>query len=363
MRVLLVIPTLCGGGAERVFTTLARHIDRQRFQVTLAVVDMQDAVLRQELPADLELVDLGARRVRYALPRIVGLIRRRKPDVVLSTLGHLNVALAMVRLVLPRGVRTIAREATIVSQVIPRYRFPRVWALLYRLFYRLHDHVICQSQGMYDDLVAHYRLPRNKTSIIHNPVDVERIRKRAGEPVPGYAVPAGRTLFVAAGRLTYEKGFDLLIEAVRLLADRSIVVVLLGEGPEESALRRQAEAAGVADQVVFAGFQTNPYAWYAKADAFVLSSRYEGFPNVVLEALACGTPVIAMPAPGGTAEILQRASDCVLAEAVTARALADALRAWLRSSRRRVGPEATKPYEIGRIVGEYEALLDRFRPQ
>jgi glycosyltransferase involved in cell wall biosynthesis len=358
MHVLLVIPTLRGGGAERVFATLARCLDRARFKVTLAVVDMQGAVLRDDLPPDLELVDLGATRVRYALPRLVSLIRRSKPDVVLSTLGHLNVALAMARFVLPKGVRTLARETIVVSHGIRRYRFHLIWAMLYRLFYRLHDHVICQSHDMYDDLVRNFRLPPQQASVIHNPVDVERIRDKARRSQPAIELAPGRTLLVAAGRLDYQKGFDLLIEAIRLLDDRSVTVAVLGEGAAKAQLQQQAERSGVSDQVVFAGFQDNPYAWYARADAFVLSSRYEGFPNVVLEALACGTPVIATPAPGGALEILQDKAGCVVAKSITAHALAAAIEAWLRSPRNRVGDEVVAPYEVGRIVSQYEALLE-----
>ena len=161
-----------------------------------------------------------------------------------------------------------------------------------------------------------------RSVIIHNPVDMEKIRNSVGAPVDHPAFRAGGTVLVAAGRLEHEKGFDLLIEAMALLPDTRVQVVILGEGRLESELRALARKHGLDGRVHFAGFQKNPFAWFAKADAFVLSSRYEGFPNVVLEALACGTPVISTPAPGGIRELLgwpnrmrtrlghQRASAC-----------------------------------------------------
>ena len=111
--------------------------------------------------------------------------------------------------------------------------------------------------------------------------------------------------FVAAGRLTSVKGFDLMIEAIAMLNDLHIHLDILGEGILYNELKQQIQTCGVEDKVSLVGFQQNPYAWFSSADGFLLSSRYEAFPNVVLEALTCGTPVIAMPAPYGIKEITQ----------------------------------------------------------
>ena len=134
-RLLFLIPTLTGGGAERVVVTLLQHLDRTRFELALAVVDTRDAAFRDQVPADVEFIDLGCRRVRQALPKLVRLLWWRRPDVVMSTLGHLNLALAIVRPLLPGGTRYVARETTIVSQGLTEYSRPRLWAWAYRRFY------------------------------------------------------------------------------------------------------------------------------------------------------------------------------------------------------------------------------------
>lgn len=357
-HVLLLIPTLGGGGAERFVATMAKHLNRERFRITLAVIDSRDAVFREEIPSDVEFIDLAAPRLRYALPRIVALSRRLQPDVVFSTLGHLNLALAMVRPWLPRLSRTIARETIVVSYGLERYRLRAVWALLYRLFYRRHDHIVCQSRDMHDDLVQHFHLPRRKALVIHNPVDLERIRRLSSQPAALPSIPTEAVRLIAAGRLDHQKGFDILIEAIWRLQDGSVHLTLLGSGPQEEELRRQIACRGLADRIHVVGFQRNPYAWFAKADAFVLSSRYEGFPNVVLEALACGTPVVATPAPGGTLEILKGIDGCVLADSIDAEALARAIRSWLDRPRSRIAEAVLEPYRIERIIGAYESLFD-----
>ena len=127
-RVLFLIPTLTGGGAERVVVTLLQHLDRDRFDLALAVVDTRHAAFRDQVPSDVEFIDLGCRRVRHALPKLIRLLWRRRPDVVLSTLGHLNLALAIVRPMLPAGVRYLARETTVVSMGILEYSRPQLWA-------------------------------------------------------------------------------------------------------------------------------------------------------------------------------------------------------------------------------------------
>ena len=154
-----------------------------------------------------------------------------------------------------------------------------------------------------------------------------------------------------------EKGFDLLIEAAAMLRNRHVRFDILGEGPLLDDLKQLAQLKGVDKQVRFVGFQSNPYAWFARADGFVLSSRYEGFPNVVLEALTCGAPVIATPAPGGIREILDDMPECLLANDVSAEALAKAVSDWRAGSRKRVPDTAIKPYGLERIIGQYEAVL------
>ncbi|MCX7901002.1 MAG: glycosyltransferase [Burkholderiaceae bacterium] len=304
-RVLFLIPTLRGGGAERVMTTLLKHLDRGLFELTLGVVDTRDAAYRDDIPHDVTIIDFRCRRVRHALPRVIRCIWSLRPHVVFSTLGHLNLALAVLRPFFPPATRLIARETIVVSYGLRSHAWTGLWALGYRWFYRRIDHLVCQSQDMRDDLVAGFGFPAHKATVINNPVDVEAIRKLATVAPQGGLFLGPRAgdaslRLVAAGRLCHQKGFDLLIRALARLGDPRVRLSLLGEGPLEGQLRELAADLGVRGQVDFVGFVKNPSPFFAAADAFVLSSRYEGFPNVVLEALACGTPVIATPAPGAS---------------------------------------------------------------
>ncbi len=356
-HVLFVVPSLQGGGAERVMVTLLRHLDRSRFRLSLAVVDMRDAAYAADLPADVELIDLNCRRVRHALPKIVSLVRRMRPQVVFSTLGHLNLALAIFRVFLPNDVRYVAREATVVSQLPGTHAIPRWWFPAYRRFYARFDAIVCQSVAMQEDLVRYFRIPQVRTVVINNPVDVEWIRTLADAP-EGLVSPAGESCalaLVAAGSLTHVKGYDLLLEALAMCLDMPFHLTILGDGPLRGELERLAEARGLASRIRFVGFKANPYAYFRTADALVLSSRFEGFPNVVLESLACGTPVVASPCPGGVSEILGSVAGCVLADDCSVAALAQALRRFVPG--RRIGPEVLGPYAVAGIVARYEQVI------
>ncbi len=215
---------------------------------------------------------------------------------------------------------------------------------------------------MRNDLVTNLSIPASKNTTINNPLGIEKIRRLAFCPADSSLGLESRLeddhslRLIAAGRLTRQKGFDLLIEAVVLSGLKQLRVTVLGEGPLRGTLEALAKAQGVEDQVRFIGFQKNPYALMARADAFVLSSRYEGFPNAMLEALACGTPVIATPAPGGLGEIAQPVQGVQLAAAVSAEALATELQKFARNEPAAAQIDLER-FHAGKIARKYERVL------
>jgi glycosyltransferase involved in cell wall biosynthesis len=354
-RILFLLPSLTGGGAERVFTTLLRHLDRTRFEPHLALLQAQGAYMA-DIPQDVPIHDLKVSRVRYALPKIMRLIWKMRPQTILATMGHLNIALISAKPFFPPDTKLLVREAVIPSALFREERKNiRLWGWLYRNFYKRADKVVCLSDSMVSDLVENFSIPREKLVRIYNPVDTGKVRESAqtgSNPFNG----TGPHL-VAAGRICRQKGFDVLIDAMPAVLQRfpDAQVVILGEGPLEAELREQARSLGLQEKVIFLGFQANPWLYLKHADVFVLPSRYEGLPNVLLEALALGTPVVVSDCPGGIREI----RDCVKQMAVVPPenpgALAEAIITVCSSPAHAI--ESLGRFDLQQVVAEYSNIF------
>lgn len=354
-RIMFILPSLGGGGAERVVLTLLRHLDRTRFQPCLVVVGGGEMAYMQELPSDIEIMDLGCTRVRHAVLRLFLLIRQRRPDLVFTTLGHLNALLALLIPLLPSRMAFVAREAVIAQEVIKRSRVPWFWRWAYRRLYPRFDRVVSQSGFMKESLLSEFGLAADRVVVINNPLDLARIRALAGGMrAPGRHRPLR---LVAAGRLVWQKGFDLLIDAMAMLVDFDVTLSILGEGPMRECLQQRIVDLGLQERVRLVGFVANPYREFVSSDALVLSSRYEAFPNVLLESLACGLPVIAAPAMGGIHEMAATLPSIFLAKEVSSDALAEAIRQWMASTDETVLARSVERYSAPSIVHQYEAVF------
>jgi glycosyltransferase involved in cell wall biosynthesis len=326
-RVLFLVPSFTGGGggAERLVANVLRHLDHSRFDCHLALAQSSAACL-ENLPTSVRLHCLGVARMRYALPGIVRLVRRVKPQTILSTASHLNMLLIMAKPFLPAGTRLLLSEVTTPTAFVAKdTQHPRLWRWLYRSIYPRADKVICLSDSILKELVEEFNVPWEKLVRIYSPVDVEWMRQLA-ETAGNPFYDSGPHL-VAAGRLRREKGFDLLLEAMPavLLQFPTARLAILGEGPLEAELREQARRLGVAESVEFSGYRQDPWSYFKHADLFLLPSRFEGLPNVVLEALALGTTVVAFDCVGGMREIQESCERLVLVAPENPGALADAV--------------------------------------
>jgi glycosyltransferase involved in cell wall biosynthesis len=352
-RVLFTIPTLEGGGAERVLATLLRHLDRARFDLHLALVEARGPYLA-DLPADVPVHPLGGRDP-LAFLRLLALIRRLRPDVVFSSLTFYSTLVLLLSPFCPRGTRFVARENNLPTVHVPRMPYGWLRRRLYAPAHRRAWRVVCQTEEMADD-VTRAGVGRDRTVVIPNPIDLRAVAARAEEPSP-YA--AGERPVVGAGRLVPAKGFDLLLEAFAQVAPGrpNVRLHLLGDGPERPALERRAAELGLAGRVAFEGFKGNPYPYLRHAELFVLPSRYEGFPNVVLESLALGTPVAAFACPGGSA--VRDGENGWLAPPEDVAALAQRIGAALDAPplpRDRVA-DSVAGHDVGRVIARFEALL------
>lgn len=308
-RVLFLLPSLSGGGAERIVTTLLNNLDREQFELHLGLA-LADDTYRDLLPSDVPVHDLRSSRVRFALPQLLHLIRKIKPDTVFATLDHLNLAVLLLRPLIPRSTRVVIRPTSVLAESVKQFRWPALILFLYRKLLPRADRIICQSDHMQHELARLLGRSENLKRI-YNPVDISAVRKqtRCGDnPFKNHG-PGPH--IVAAGRIAPQKQFDRIVAQLPrwLEEDPNTHLWILGTGPDKGRLEKQARDLGVSSIVHFPGFQPAPGRWFHHADLFVLASVHDALPNVLLEALASGCPSLVKACPGGCAEVAQQVGD------------------------------------------------------
>ena len=322
IRALFVTPKWGDGGGERTWLNLLAGLDRERFEPSLAWFEKVDSHFLDEIPDDVRTYDLGKeRRLALDLPRAVWALRTtlraERPHVVLSLLHTWGFVLDAARTGIGFPVPVIANEHIHVDSSLAylggqRPLLSRAAPLLHRLAYRRAARVVGVSEVQMEDLRRRFHVPAEKTAVIPVGVDRERLRTRAAEELADTWYTE-RPLLLAVGRLIPQKAFDDLLHAFAVVAERSDArLAILGEGELRPELERLVVALGLSERVRLPGLQENPYRYLGRAAAFVLSSRWEALPQVVIEALALGVPVVATDCPSGPRELLSDGHDGIL---------------------------------------------------
>ena len=307
-RISLVVPTLGGGGAERVMVTLARAFAERGYRVDL-VVGTASGALRPLVEEPVRLVDLGTSRVRSTLVPLVRYLRSARPTSILSTHSHMNVAVVAARRLAGIRTRVVVREASTPSVNLPSQGTQgfRPMMRLVRWAYSAADGVVAVSRGVAQDLVTSVGVDPDRVVVIGNPVLRRELLESAREPLEHpWFVPSAPPVILGVGRLTPAKDFATLIRAFSLVTkERPAHLLILGEGDERPQLEAVVADLGLRDHILLPGFVPNPYAYMARAGVFALSSAWEGLPGALIEAMACGCPVVSTDCPSGPSEILR----------------------------------------------------------
>jgi len=294
--ILFILPDLEMGGAERIVTTIANHLPRETYEPKILLLRKEGGYL-EILKDDVEIIDIKTPRIRNSLIPILKVLKSRKPDIVFSGFGEINAYLALFIKIFPK-IKFVARETNVVSQHVTRKEI----RFFYR-FYNNYDQIICQSDDMKNDLIENFNIKPRKLIKINNPVDFDFINEKLERAEKPETFKDDFKNVVAIGNLSPRKGFDNLLKVFSHLNGEKTLLHILGDGRDKELLHQITKDLAL-ENVIFHGQQKNPYQYLKFADLFVLSSRYEGFPNVLLEAGACGTYSLANNCPGGIFEII-----------------------------------------------------------
>jgi glycosyltransferase involved in cell wall biosynthesis len=356
--IAILLNSMGAGGSERGMINLAAGLTARGQRVVLVVV-REHGPLRQLVDPRVEVVDLRARRVVAALPALVRWLDAERPRVLLSDCANANVVAVVAAKLARAPIRVVVSEPTTLSRVAldTRRLRHRLVPRAARWAYPRADAVVAISDGVADDLETALKVPRDRVRVIPNPLTPGIAAAAAAVPEHPWLRGGGPPVLLSVARLTSAKDIPNLLHAfAQLRSIRTARLLVLGEGEERARLEALVRRLGLSADVDLAGYASNPYSAMAAADAFVLSSRREGLPTVLLEALLLGTPVVATDCPSGPREILQGAGRGRLVPPRDPVALAEAMDAAL-AERRRPPAANLMRYSLDEVTDQYlEAL-------
>ncbi|MBD2020514.1 glycosyltransferase [Leptolyngbya sp. FACHB-36] len=367
--VSLFLPALAGGGAERAMLHLAQGFAERGLKTDLVVAQAEGAYLTQ-IPLGVRLVNLQS-RFPVVLSKTLALrryLQQECPDVLLSALDIVSSA-TWARRMAGGATRIVMCVQTNLSQQFQDHQpnsIGKVRPQLVRWFYPWADEIVAASHGVAADVARMTNLSIDRIHVVHNPVVTPDMQTKMHAAIdhPWFA-PDEPPVLLGVGRLVSQKDFFTLIRAfAQVRQQRRARLVILGEGEQRSQLEALVQELGLEADVDLPGFTDNPYAYMRQAGVFVLSSIFEGFGNVVAEAIATGTPVVSTDCESGPAEILENGKYGRLVPVGDANALAEAIVATLDSpTDSAILRQRAEAFSITTVTDQYLSILQRQLPE
>jgi glycosyltransferase involved in cell wall biosynthesis len=356
-KVTLIISSLAGGGAEGVCVNIANGLSEEGWEVNLVVLYLSNAAYQDNLSNKVNLVVLGVNHARYVSLALLKYIYKYSPSIVLVFNYELSVILLVLRSLFGFKSKIITRNINTLSQKQAQAKgfwLKYVVMPLVDKFYIKADHIINQCEAMQADLVSLYPQLSAKTSVIYNPLakHIEDYKK-----LHDLIKVVKQDYIVCIGRLEKQKAFHCAIEAFAKIASEfpKLRLKIIGKGSLEFDLKKLAFDLNIDDRVDFLGFQNDMIPYYLYAKATLLTSLYEGFPNVLLESIALGTPVVAYDCPSGPKEIIINDVNGYLVKNKNQEDLVDKIRLTINKQWNTSQIiEKSKPYELDNILHKYE---------
>ena len=363
MKLLMTIADLSGGGTERVFSRLLQELPASKFDIEVCLWrDIRDYTIPDNLPVHV-LDKWKPWHVFRTIGRLRHLIDRIQPDLLFSALYYTNIvtgqALAGTRCH-PAWICRLANQPEREMKGLQR-----IWA---QHSLARASSVICNSQGVSRAVEEYLGLAQERIRTIGNPIDCQRIEQLATEPLP-FERPEDRFIIVHAGRLHRQKNQSLLLQSFAGFGNKKAELWILGKGPMEARLKAEAQNLGIAERIRWLGFQDNPFAFFRAADCVVLSSLWEGSPNVLSEAMACGTTVISTDCPHGPKELIGNNERGILVPPQQPEAMVKALDKIANNHDLQVQLGKTaqqyvkKMFDLPVIIQQYTELFEKYGKQ
>jgi len=357
IKIIFLLPSLAGGGAEKVTLNYIKYLNKDIFEIILLIIN-KGGNYENLLPNNITVIDFKIRRARYSIFKIIFYVTKYKPDILYSTLQHTNLLILIFKFVFINNPKILIREPNTPSLYLKQLPFikRKLFLFMHKKLYSISDKIIVQCEEMKNDLINTYKVNHKKVITIYNPIDIKAIIADSTKFNPYYN---NFINIVSVGRLTYQKGFDILIQAFKIvnLEYPKSRLTILGEGENKDNLINLAKQLNINENILFVGFQQNPYPYIKYSDVFVLSSRWEGFPNVLIEALTCNARIVSTNCKSGPKEIINNDNYGILINVDDIIGLSDAIIKQINNKGDINVQQRAFDFDVNIIINKFEELL------
>jgi len=368
-KIAFLINSMAGGGAERVVSNLLNNLSRENRELFLVVLEDK---FYYQIPNDVKIINLRAKF--FGFFKFKKIIKENQINLVFSFLGRSNYTNILAKL-FGSGHKVYINERV---NPLEMHRALNLKAILNRFLlrklYKKADLIFCNSLGIRDSLNKNFNIGLNKIKVIYNPIDIEKIQNLCHNNLESeYQEIFRHPVIINIGRLTKQKGQEYLIRAFKIIRGPTSAIsqrsdlskaklVILGEGELENELRELTKSLGLKNDVFFLGWQKNPFKFLARAKVFVLSSLWEGLPNTLIEALACGVPAVSTDCSSGPNEIIENNKTGILVPVKNEQTLAQAIVKLLNNPSfsqelAQKGKNRAEDFSVRNIINQYERII------
>ncbi|AVQ18144.1 MULTISPECIES: glycosyltransferase [Fusobacterium] len=353
-KICFIVPSLGGGGAERVAIHLMNNLNLEKFEINVIIIYKDKGDYLEDLREEVKRIYLNKKKISYSVFSLLRIIKKEKPDIVINFSFISMIIIGNFIIPFFRRIYYINRQTNILSS----QNFNLIKKLLLKRAYKNFNKIITQSKDMTQDLLQNINICKNKIVEINNPIDLEKIESLSNEKIEIELKKDNKNL-LCVGRLAKQKGFDVIINIISLLKNKNIKLYILGEGEERKNLEKLIQEKQLEKQVFLLGRKKNPYIYMKKADLFILSSRYEGFPNALIEANACGLYAICNNCPGGVNEIIEENINGNIINFEDMEATKNLIleKVNLGKNRDKIVKKIKRKYSLKKIIQKYEIVL------
>ncbi len=354
-KILFIIPTLHGGGAEKVISKIFTNLSKKKYSIKLLVFDGSK---RKYLNRQLEnIIDLKKKKISYGFFNFIFEVRKFQPDVIISTLSHLNLFLSITKLFLPKKTKIILRESNFISYNLKHQSYSFIMKFFYQIFYNYCDICLVFSKKHKLDVIRNTNITLKKIKIIENPINVKEIillsKKKINKQHIKYFNPKYKKLLIL-GSLSYQKGIDIILNSLRFCKN-NFVLNVVGNGSDYYKIKNIIRNEKLKKKVNLIPYQNNPFPYIRLSDALLFPSRFEGMSNVILETIAIGKPIYYFNNPGASTDLLKKTKNNFVLKYKSPKYIANIID---NIKQNKNNTHKLDKYNFKTILNHYEKIID-----